>query len=373
MNFYEKLKHAAQLNRSLVCVGLDPDLKKLPACLAGKKNPIFEFNKAIIDATRDWVCCYKPQIAYYAGQGAEAELKMTIDYIREQAPLMPVILDAKRSDIGSTAEMYAREAFEQYNADAVTVNPYMGFDTLKPFLDYEDRGVVVLCRNSNPNSGDLQNLMCDGKMVYEHVAELARDKWNYNRNVALVVGAGNIWRGVMGRSGGMDRVNADYMGMLATVMNALCLRDFFTAAGVPAIVQSSIGMEPIAPRYDRVKAIRALEAGQLVIFAGGTGSPFFTTDTTAVLRALETDCDAVLKATKVDGVYTADPMKDPSARRFATLSFDEALSRQLKVMDSTAFSMCRDNDLPIIVFNFSDPESFEAVLAGDTSYGTIVS
>ena len=171
----------------------------------------------------------------------------------------------------------------------------------------------------------------------------------------------------------MDRVNADYMGMLATVMNALCLRDFFTAAGVPAIVQSSIGMEPIAPRYDRVKAIRALEAGQLVIFAGGTGSPFFTTDTTAVLRALETDCDAVLKATKVDGVYTADPMKDPSARRFATLSFDEALSRQLKVMDSTAFSMCRDNDLPIIVFNFSDPESFEAVLAGDTAYGTIVS
>ena len=187
--------------------------------------------------------------------------------------------------------------------------------------------------------------------------------------VALVVGAGNVWRGVMGRAGGMDRVNA----MLATVMNALCLRDFFTAAGVPAIVQSSIGMEPIAPRYDRVKAIRALEAGQLVIFAGGTGSPFFTTDTTAVLRALETDCDAVLKATKVDGVYTADPMKDPSARRFATLSFDEALSRQLKVMDSTAFSMCRDNDLPIIVFNFSDPESFEAVLAGDTSYGTIVS
>ena len=114
---------------------------------------------------------------------------MTIDYIREQAPLMPVILDAKRSDIGSTAEMYAREAFEQYNADAVTVNPYMGFDTLKPFLDYEDRGVVILCRTSNPNSGDLQNLMCDGKMVYEHVAELARDKWNYNRNVALVIGA----------------------------------------------------------------------------------------------------------------------------------------------------------------------------------------
>ena len=191
--------------------------------------------------------------------------------------------------------------------------------------------------------------------------------------IALVVGAGNIWRGVMGKSGGMDRVNADYMGMLATVMNALCLRDFLIAAGVPAIVQCSVGMEPIAPRFNRDQAIKALEAGQVVIFAGGTGSPFFTTDTTAALRALETDCDAVLKATKVDGVYTADPFKDPTAERFEELSFDEALSRQLKVMDSTAFSMCRDNDLPIVVFNFSDPESLRRVIAGDTSAGTIVS
>ncbi len=191
--------------------------------------------------------------------------------------------------------------------------------------------------------------------------------------VALVVGAGNIWRGVMGRAGGMDRVNADYMGMLATVMNALCLRDFFRAAGIDAIVQCSIGMEPIAPRYNRDEAVRALEAGKIVIFAGGTGSPFFTTDTTSALRALETDCDAVLKATKVDGVYTADPFKDPTAERYAELSFDEALAKQLKVMDSTAFSMCRDNDLPIIVFNFSDPDALTRVLAGDTEAGTIVS
>lgn len=191
--------------------------------------------------------------------------------------------------------------------------------------------------------------------------------------IALVVGAGNIWRGVMGRDGGMDRVNADYMGMLATVMNALCLRDFFTAAGIPAIVQCSIKMEPIASGINRDAAVKALESGQLVIFAGGTGSPYFTTDTTAVLRALETDCDAVLKATKVDGIYTADPVKNPSARRFAELSFDEALARQLKVMDSTAFSMCRDNDLPIIVFNFGEEGSFERILAGDTSAGTIVS
>ena len=191
--------------------------------------------------------------------------------------------------------------------------------------------------------------------------------------VALVVGAGNIWRGVMGRAGGMDRVNADYMGMLATVMNALCLRDFFRAAGIDAVVQCSIGMEPIAPRYNRDEAIRALEAGKIVIFAGGTGSPFFTTDTTSALRALETDCDAVLKATKVDGVYTADPFKDPTAKRYAELSFDEALAKQLKVMDSTAFSMCRDNDLPIIVFDFSDPDALTRVLAGDTEAGTIVS
>lgn len=191
--------------------------------------------------------------------------------------------------------------------------------------------------------------------------------------VALVVGAGNIWRGVMGRAGGMDRVNADYMGMLATVMNALCLRDFFRAAGIDAVVQCSIGMEPIVPRYNRDEAVRALEAGKIVIFAGGTGSPFFTTDTTSALRALETDCDAVLKATKVDGVYTADPFKDPTAKRYAELSFDEALAKQLKVMDSTAFSMCRDNDLPIIVFDFSDPDALTRVLAGDTEAGTIVS
>ncbi len=205
------------------------------------------------------------------------------------------------------------------------------------------------------------------------IVERIRKVMDQGVEVALVVGAGNLWRGVMGRSGGMDRVNADYMGMLATVMNALCLRDFFRAAGVPAIVQSSIGMEPIAPRYDRDEAVKALEAGNVVIFAGGTGSPFFTTDTTSALRALETDCDAVLKATKVDGIYTADPMKDPSAERFAEISFDEALARQLKVMDSTAFSMCRDNDLPIIVFNFADPQSLERVLSGDTEAGTIVS
>ena len=189
MTFMEKLRHASQRNRSLVCVGLDPELARLPECVRGKKQPFFEFNRAVIDATADWVCAYKPQAAYYAGQNADEELKLTIDYIRERAPEVPVILDVKRGDIGSTAEMYAKEAFVRYDADAVTVNPYMGFDTLKPFLDHAERGVIILCRTSNPHSGDLQNLVCDGKMVYEHVAELARDKWNYNGNVALVIGA----------------------------------------------------------------------------------------------------------------------------------------------------------------------------------------
>jgi uridylate kinase len=132
-------------------------------------------------------------------------------------------------------------------------------------------------------------------------------------------------------------------------------------------------MEPIAPRYNRAEAIAALESGKVVIFAGGTGSPFFTTDTTAALRALETGCDVVLKATKVDGIYSADPKKDPSALRFETITYEEALSRQLKIMDSTAFSMCSDHDLPIIVFNFSDPDALDLVMRGDTSIATVVS
>ena len=190
--------------------------------------------------------------------------------------------------------------------------------------------------------------------------------------VALVCGAGNIWRGKIGSGNGMDRVTADYMGMLATVMNALCLKDAFDAAGVGAEVQSSIPMEPVVNRFNRETAIKALQRGKVVIFAGGTGSPFFTTDTTAALRALETDCDAVLKATKVDGIYSADPVLYPDAERFETISFEETLSRKLAIMDSTAFSMCRDNELPIIVFNFSDPESLEQVLEGDTSQATVV-
>jgi uridylate kinase len=203
------------------------------------------------------------------------------------------------------------------------------------------------------------------------IVELIKNVIDRGIEVALVIGAGNIWRGINGR--GMDRVTADYMGMLATVMNALCVKEAFDAAGIGAEVQSAIPMEPVAPRFDRAAAIAALESGKVVIFAGGTGSPFFTTDTTAALRALETDCEAVLKATKVDGIYTADPVKDPDAVRYEEISYEEALSKQLKVMDSTAFSLCSDNNLPIIVFNFSDPENLDKVLQGDTSIATVVS
>ena len=189
MTFMEKLAAAVRRNDSLVCVGLDPALAKLPAVLLDRPDAIYEFNCRLVDATRDLVCAYKPQAAYYAGQDCDEALKKTVAYIRSVAPEIPVILDVKRGDIGSTAQWYAKEAFDRYGADAVTVNPYMGYDAVQPFLEYADKGVIILCRTSNPHSGDLQNLVADGKPLYVHVAELVRDKWNGNGNAALVVGA----------------------------------------------------------------------------------------------------------------------------------------------------------------------------------------
>ena len=190
--------------------------------------------------------------------------------------------------------------------------------------------------------------------------------------IAIVVGAGNIWRGVMGANTGMDPVTCDYMGMLGTMMNGLCLKEFCCNGGIDAEVYGSTPFSTAIKPFDRASAMRDLAAGKVVIFAGGTGSPFFTTDTTAALRALETQCDAVLKATKVDGIYTADPFKDPNAVRFKVLTYEEALSRQLKVMDAAAFSLCREHDLPIVVFNFFEAGSLERVVMGDTAAGTVV-
>jgi len=187
--FIEKLARAWEKNNSLVCVGLDPELERFPRELARNNAAIFTFNRVIIDATADLVCAYKPQIAHYAARAAEDELARTIEYIHDAYPDLPVILDAKRGDVGNTAERYALEAFERYRADALTVNPYLGGDALEPFLRYSDKGVIILCRTSNPGAVDLQDLEVGGRRLYQVVAELAATRWNSHGNCLLVVGA----------------------------------------------------------------------------------------------------------------------------------------------------------------------------------------
>ena len=189
MTFTQALAAAWQKNNSLLCVGLDPDSEKFPAHLKGRPDAIFEFCKSIADATADLVCCFKPQIAYFAANGAEDQLKALIAHIHVNHPGIPVILDAKRGDIGSTAEQYAKEIFERYGADAITANPYMGKDSVDPYLAYADKGVILLCRTSNPGGSDLQFLDVGGKKLCEHVAELVATKWNTTGQCALVVGA----------------------------------------------------------------------------------------------------------------------------------------------------------------------------------------
>jgi len=187
--FCERLERARIATNSLVCVGLDPDFDKLPADLRDDPQPLFAFNRRIVDATLESAAAYKPQIAFYSALGRENELKASIDYIRARAPAALVILDAKRSDIGNTAAAYAREAFERYGADAVTVNPYMGEDSVLPFLTRPDRGAILLCRTSNPGARDFQDLLVDGEPLYKRVAERAAARWNEHRNLMLVVGA----------------------------------------------------------------------------------------------------------------------------------------------------------------------------------------
>lgn len=186
--FFERIALSQDAHNTLLCIGLDPDPKKFPEPISRSADPIFEFNKAIVDATSDLVCCYKPQIAHYAAAGAESALAKTIDYIHSRK--LPVLLDAKRGDVGSTAEMYAIELFERYQADAITINPYLGADAMAPYLEYTDKGIFILCRTSNPGGADLQNLVLEnGKQLYEHVAQQAATAWNRHGNVGLVVGA----------------------------------------------------------------------------------------------------------------------------------------------------------------------------------------
>jgi orotidine-5'-phosphate decarboxylase len=190
MNFIERLADAERLNQSLLCIGLDPDPARFPAGMTGDASRIFDFCAAIVDATHDLAIAFKPQIAYFAAHRAEAQLERLIAHIRTTAPRVPIILDAKRGDIGSTAEQYAVEAFERYAADAVTLSPFMGFDSIEPYLRYTDKGVFLLCRTSNPGGSDLQaQRLADGAMLYEHIARLAAGAWNRNRQLGLVVGA----------------------------------------------------------------------------------------------------------------------------------------------------------------------------------------
>ena len=189
MTFMQSLQAAWKRNRSLVCVGLDPEPTKFPTRFRGDPDAVFGFCRAVVDATADLVCAFKPQIAHFAALGAEDALRRLIAHVHDAHPGIPVILDAKRGDIGSTAQNYAAEAFERYGADAVTVNPYLGRDSVQPFLDRADKGVVILCRTSNPGAGDLQDLVVDGRPLYQRVAAMVANEWNTNRNCLLVVGA----------------------------------------------------------------------------------------------------------------------------------------------------------------------------------------
>ena len=234
----------------------------------------------------------------------------------------------------------------------------------------EDRYKRVLLKLSGEAlAGDL-GYGIDPKVVDSLADEIA-DVVHDGVQLAIVVGGGNIFRGVSGATDGMDRAQADYIGMLATVMNALALQDAFERHGIFSRVQSAINMQEVSEPYIRRRAIRHMEKGRVVILAAGTGNPYFTTDTTAALRACEINAECLMKATKVDGIYDADPVTNPDAKRFETISYLEVLSRELHVMDSTATSLCMDNKLPILVFDLMVPGNISRILKGE-NIGTTV-
>ena len=209
-------------------------------------------------------------------------------------------------------------------------------------------------------------------LAAKQIAERVRDVREMGVDVAIVIGAGNLWRGRIGTEIGMDRATADYMGMLATVMNALALMDALESMGVITRVQTAITMQTVAEPYIRRRAIRHLEKARVVIFGGGTGNPYFSTDTAAALRAMEIGADVLIKATKVDGVYDSDPKHNPEAKRFEHLTYIDTLNRRLEVMDSTAVSLCMENKLPIVVLNLWDQTALRRLLLGEP-VGTLVS
>jgi orotidine-5'-phosphate decarboxylase len=239
MTFTGKLAAAWKAANSLVCVGLDPEPRKFPDKFRDAPGGIFEFNKAIVDATRDLVCAYKPQFAHYAAHAAENQLEHTIDYIKATAPNAVVILDSKRGDIGSTAEQYAHEAFERYGADAVTVNPYLGRDSVEPFLKHGDKGVIILCRTSNAGAKDFQDLDVGGKKLFQHVAERVAKEWNTAGNCMLVVGATypEELADIRGRTGDLPFLVPGVGAQGGDVAKAV--KNGKTAAGTGLVISSS--------------------------------------------------------------------------------------------------------------------------------------
>ncbi len=231
------------------------------------------------------------------------------------------------------------------------------------------RIVLKISGEALRKAGSLDNITPE---IVLQVAESIKELRGLGIEVAVVVGGGNIWRGASASTRGMDRTMADYMGMLATIMNGIALQSTLEDIGVETRVQTAIEVKNVAEPYIVRQAVGHLEKGRVVIFVAGTGNPFFTTDTTAALRASEIKAGVILKATKVDGIYTADPMKDPAAKRYDHISYTEALSKRLAVMDATAFSLCQDNHIPIIVFDMNQPRNILRAVLGET-VGTLVS
>ena len=229
----------------------------------------------------------------------------------------------------------------------------------------------VLLKLSGESLGDSKGSGISPEAVH-HMAKQVSEVRELGVQTVVVVGGGNIFRGLQGSEGGIERATGDYMGMLATVINALALQDALEKLGCPTRVMSAITMSQVAEPFIRRRAVRHMEKNRVVIFGGGTGNPYFSTDTAAALRANEIGAEVILKATKVDGIYDSDPKKNPHAKRFPEISYIDALQRQLKVMDSTAFSLCMDNKMPIIVFDFSKPHNLKKVVLGE-KIGTLVS
>lgn len=229
----------------------------------------------------------------------------------------------------------------------------------------------VLLKLSGESLMGKKSFGIDNERLSEYAQQI-KDIHDAGIEVAIVIGGGNIFRGVQAEEGGMDRTHGDYMGMLATMINSMALQAALESAGIKTRLQSAIEMKEIAEPFVRRRAVRHLEKGRVVIFGAGTGNPYFTTDSAASLRAIEINADVILKGTRVDGIYSADPEKDPTAKKYDTITFDAVYENGLKVMDMTAFTLCKENDLPIIVFDMDTPGNLRKVLAGD-NVGTVVS